>query len=1133
MHFSLQTISTFDELIRYLEAELDWPMEEFEYDDLVFEYEPEELGLKKEDAAKVNAVHQLRPLQDHMPWGVFFVEFERKKLPVLLMRRILRSLVIKKRDSANSAERAAWKPNDLLFITAIGEEENRNITFAHFLEQPGSGLAELRVLGWDDDDTLLHMRQVEGTLKTHLKWCDDLTGDPAAWRDEWSKAFVVRYRHSISQSSELAEALAVTAKRLRNRLREILYYEDEIGEIRNLQKALKETLIHDLDDDGFADMFAQTVTYGLFSLACHRAVSGMGTAFIKEDLMHYFTSPFLRDILGIFLGLNSKNGGIDFDEMGVSDVTDLLSSPETHMEIILADFNNKTQREDPVIYFYEYFLAAYDNTQKVLRGEFYTPQPVVSYITHSVHELLQSVFGIKDGLASTVTWGEMIKQNPDIQLPPLTDDPGERKNISPDEFFVQILDPATGTATFLVEVIDIVFKHLTNKWESEGLDESERNKAWNKYVPKYLLPRLFGYELKMAPYAIAHMKIGLKLSETGYSFDTVEPTNIYLTNTLEPMSERFPSIEFEALVNEAVAVNAAKLHKRFTVVMGNPPYSVSSQNKGEYIEDLMALYKKAVKDERNIQPLSDDYLKFIRLSHKILDTTGIGLMGLITNNSFLSGLIHRGVREELLKYFERAFVLDLHGNSVLSERDDNGERDENVFDIRQGVSIILLSKDGNLDVPETLHADIIGGKNKKCRKLMSSNFCKIKGQKLTPVSPGFFFVPKCQDQKDEYERGWKIDDIFPVNISGIKTHRDSFVLDFKKPKLEERIMEFRDNSVDDNYFREAYGLKERAGGWNICSARSAVQQDKSWKSKFQKCLYRPFDIRHLYYSKDLIDRPRANVMDHMVQLKDNMALLAMRQVATGDEYSHFGVTRWVVDNRTFFSNKGIVNLFPLYLRDTSTNSESSKPNFSSGFSSAIQKLMNVSLLDHGSGDMLNNVGPADIFNYIYSIFHSKDYRVRYDHLLRDDFPRIPFTKDINFFRELSKLGAQIISLHTLEYFQEGGKSAVVFPVNGSNCVDTVSFVEDEGDPHSSRVYINREQYFEGIHTDIWGTKIGGYQVCEKWLKDRRNCTLLGEDIEMYHAIVSSIILADQKMDMIDDTILSYGGWQDAFSEFFT
>jgi predicted helicase len=547
----------------------------------------------------------------------------------------------------------------------------------------------------------------------------------------------------------------------------------------------------------------------------------------------------------------------------------------------------------------------------------------------SVHELLKSEFGLEDGLASTITWAEMLEQKPTLELPPLTEEPDCKESISPDEPFVQILDPATGTATFLVEVIDIIYKHLADKWQNEGFSAGKQQDAWNDYVPQHLLPRLHGYELMMAPYAIAHMKIGLKLKETGYRFEAEERARIYLTNALEPWVREPELPDFDALAHEAAAVNEIKQHKRFTVVVGNPPYSVSSQNKSAYIDGLLATYKKAVKSERNIQPLSDDYIKFIRLSQKISDTTGIGMMGLITNNSYLSGLIHRGVREELLKCFNRAFVLDLHGNSVLAERADDGELDENVFDIRPGVSIILLSKNSGPDAPETLHSDIIGEKNKKYSELMSTNAGLTKWQKLMPVSPDFFFVPKCQDLKEEYERGWKLNEIFPVNISGIKTHRDGFVLDFERSKLEERIGEFRDTSVDDDYFREAYGLKERAGGWCIRSARSAVQQDEDWKSRFQKCLYRPFDVRYLFYARDLIDRPRDAVMDHMVQMKDNIALLAMRQVATGDEYSHFGVTKWIVDNRTFFSNRGIVNLFPLYLRDTSIQGGRPKPNFSS------------------------------------------------------------------------------------------------------------------------------------------------------------------------------------------------------------
>ena len=515
----LRSIRTFKELTRYLEEQLDWPLDEYGFDDLTFTYDPPELGLKPEDAVKVRTIHQLRPFKTGQPWGIFFVEFEKKRLPIVVLRRILRHLVVKKRASANAADAKRWQSRDLLFISAWGDETKRELTFAHFVDHAETGLAELRVLGWDDDDTPLHMNYVEQTLGEKLRWDDGLAADPEAWRQRWASAFVLRHRHVIRTSEELAAALAELAKRLRTRIRTILRMEDGFGEIRKLQRAFRDGLIHDLDDDGFADMFAQTVTYGLFSLACRRTIPGNGTAFVKDDLTHYFTSPFLKEMLGIFLGIKSRQGKIDFDELGVSDVTDLLTSKDTHMEVVLADFNNKTRGEDPVIHFYEHFLSAYNKQLKIQRGVFYTPQPVVSYIVRSVHELLQTEFGLEDGLASTVTWGEMIARsekqaasnpkseilNPKLVLPPLTDEPGEKRTISPDEPFVQILDPATGTATFLVEVIDVIHRHLEALWKKGGAAATPKLSTlnpqlstfgayWNQYVPHALLPRLHAFE---------------------------------------------------------------------------------------------------------------------------------------------------------------------------------------------------------------------------------------------------------------------------------------------------------------------------------------------------------------------------------------------------------------------------------------------------------------------------------------------------------------------------------------------------------------------------------------------------------------------------------------------------------------
>ncbi|HEX8311216.1 MAG TPA: hypothetical protein VF614_07870, partial [Chthoniobacteraceae bacterium] len=571
----LQSIRRFPELIDYLRDELDWPTQDFAFEDLTFEYEPGELGLKHEEAVKVKSIHQLRPLHQAQPWGIFFVEFGKRRLPIVVLRRILRHLVFKKRASANKTERPAWQARDLLFISATGEDSNRELTFAHFVEREDTGLAELRVLGWDTDDTPLHMDYVAETLSKKLKWRDTYERDPEAWHKEWSAAFLLRHGHVIRTSQELATALAELAKNLRSRIRTILRLEDGFGEIRKLQRAFQTGLIHDLDDDGFADMFAQTVTYGLFSVSVRRTFPGEGTALTKDDVPNLiFTSPFLKEMLGVFLGIKSRKGAIDFDELGVSDVTDLLTSPDTHMEVVLADFNNRNPGEDPVIHFYENFLTAYDHAMRVKRGVFYTPQPVVSYIVRSVHELLQTEFGLADGLADTTTWGEMLKKHPGLKLPPLTDEPDEKRTVSPDESFVQILDPATGTATFLVEVIDVICRQLRKSFDSGKAPIIEQRAArnwsdyWNQYVPQHLLPRLHAFELMMAPYAIAHMKIGLKLAETGYRFGTEERARIYLTNALEKSDDKQAKlIGFDALAHEAEAVNKIKKSKRFTVII--------------------------------------------------------------------------------------------------------------------------------------------------------------------------------------------------------------------------------------------------------------------------------------------------------------------------------------------------------------------------------------------------------------------------------------------------------------------------------------------------------------------------------------------------------------------------------------
>jgi len=538
MPTNIQNIKNFPALIKYLRTDLGWPVDEEDADNLTFDYDPEELGLDEKTAVKVRAAKQLRPLVAGQPWGIFWIDFEPKKLPVTIMRRILNQLVAKKRGA--KSHQATWNLDDLLFISAVGNEKSdqREITFAHFHQEQGD-LPTLRVLGWDGADTVLKIDYVAKTLKEKLLWPQN-PKDVQAWRETWAQAFRNKPGHVIKTADALAERLAELARNIRAAAQTIMAHETEKGRLRKLHKAFQTALIHDLTEEDFADTYAQTITYGLLTAAISRTdlTGGAGgTALVAENVkdMVPVTNPFLKEMLGTFLHVGGRpstrsggQGGIDFDELGIQDVVELLRSDETDLPAILRDFNNRAEGEDPVIRFYEDFLSAYDKQLKIKRGVFYTPKPVVSYIVRGVHELLQSEFGLEDGLASTVTWGEMSKRNPDIKIP---------KGVSPQSHFVMVLDPATGTATFLVEVIDVIYKTMVAKWKKAGYNAAQIQSAWNEYVPNHLLPRLYGYELMMAPYAIAHMKIGLKLFETGYRFASDQRANIYLTNALEEPSQ--------------------------------------------------------------------------------------------------------------------------------------------------------------------------------------------------------------------------------------------------------------------------------------------------------------------------------------------------------------------------------------------------------------------------------------------------------------------------------------------------------------------------------------------------------------------------------------------------------------------
>ncbi len=901
----LAGIRRFDQLVAYLRDELGWPIDSDDFEELTFEYDPQdELGIDAKNAAKIQEIKRLRPLAPGQPCGIFFVKFQPKRLPVVALRRILGQVALKKRASDHRSERRAWASDDLLFVSNYGEGHERRIAFAHFSKPPDSrDLPTLKVLGWDNLDTRLHLDTVARELTDHLTWPDD-DRDSDAWRERWRAAFTLRHREVITTSKGLSERLAALAREIRDRTKTAIAIETETGPLTKLLKAFQTALVHDLDEAGFADTYAQTIAYGLLSAR----ITDPARPTADDFAAHMRTNPFLRELTQTFLRVGGRHAtaggpGIDFDELGVSEVVELLD--QAKMERVVRDFDDRNPQEDPVIHFYEHFLAAYDKEQKVKRGVFYTPRPVVSYIVRSIDALLRTEFGLADGLADTTTWAEMAKRHEHLKVP---------EDTPPTDAFVQILDPATGTGTFLVEVIDLIHKTMVEKWSAQSYDEPKIQALWNQYVPRDLLPRLHGYELLMAPYAIAHLKIGLKLYETGYRFASDERARVYLTNALEPPAQGQLTLGFlPALAHEAEAVNAIKRKRRFTVVMGNPPYLAEAGRGGDWIAALMrgreiqsgrrTLSYFEVDgeslNERNPKWLNDLYVRFTRLSNWLLELSGTGIHGFITNHSYIDNPTFRGMRWALMASFDQLFLADLHGNLKKKEVSPDGRRDENVFDIEQGVGIGLFVKTftgtQRVSLTPVRHAECWGARTSKNDWLLARDMATTDWIDVGPRPPFYIFRPFEDTSTDEYDEWTSVTDVFPVNSVAIVTARDGLTVQWSAEDIWHVASEMARGDTEE--VRHKYGLGEDAQDWKVAWAQDDLRRAGPSEKDVVPILYRPFDTRFTYFtgeSRGFLCRPRADVMGHMLA-GENVAMMACRQ-SIGNGWKHLLATRWITDD---------------------------------------------------------------------------------------------------------------------------------------------------------------------------------------------------------------------------------------------
>ena len=895
---------------------------------------------------------------------------------------------------------------------------------------------------------------------------------------------------SIGTAKELALRMAKLAGLMHHAALKTLEMEPPTGTLKGWLAAFEKTLVPNLSPEDFSDMYAQTLTYGLFAA---KVTVGAGQDLRRDTAAGLLpeTNPFLK-LLFYHLAGPEVPPTVSWV---VDDMVSLLNSAD--LEAVMADFGRGSLEKDPVVHFYETFLAAYDPEKRKVRGVYYTPESVVSYIVRSIDYLLKDRFGRPWGVA----------------------DP-----------HILILDPACGTGTFLHSIIALIYDTLCAQGQAGG---------WASYVTQSLLPRIFGFELLMAPYAVAHLKLGLLLREKGFDFPSGQRLGVYLTNTLDEGFKKAEVLPLAGFITEE-SNSAARIKKEdpIEVVLGNPPYAGHSANaslrqipdpltgkiKAErtWIGSLIEDYKQAdgkPLGEKNLKWLHDDYVKFLRWGQWRITLTGRGVLAMITNHGYLDNPTFRGMRQQLMQTFNEIYLLNLHGNAKKKEVCPDGSKDENVFDIQQGVAIGLFVKVPGVPGPARVYyADLWGTREGKNQALAQMEVVTASWQELQPYSPFYLFVPQDTDLRAEYDRGWPVNEIFPVNSVGVVTARDSLTIHWTRQEVMDTVKDFA--TLDSESAREKYHLGKDVRDWKVGLAQKDLKASGLKEEWVTPVLYRPFDVRFTYYTgqtRGFICMPRPEVMGHMLAGK-NLSLITSR-LTKGETFAHTQVTRnisEVICMSPKTSNNGFV--FPLYIYQKDMFSKEGNPNLNPKFLDDFLGRLGLTFIPEGRGDLETTMGPEDVLSYAYAVFHSATYRQRYVQFLKMDFPRLHLTSNKALFAALVGLGAELVSLHLMES-PRLENLITRFPVPGSQVVEKVRYQDS-----ARRVYINAEQYFEGVPLEVWAFTIGGYQVCHKWLKDRKGRTLTFEDLLHYQKIIVALSETIRVMGEIDAAIDAHGGW---------
>lgn len=879
----------------------------------------------------------------------------------------------------------------------------------------------------------------------------------------------------IKSSKDLAMIMAGKARLLNNIIYNVIMDQEDIDEPLQAQyKAFKDMLVHDLTSEQFSDMYAQTIVYGLFVARLH---DDSLQNFSREEAEKLIpkSNDFLRNLF--------RHIAFELDER-ISWIVDSLTEIFNHCNIkeLLEKHGKSTSRNDPVIHFYETFLTEYNPKLRKSRGVYYTPEPVVSFIVRGIDYILKNNFGLPQWLADTSKIEIEVKQQ--------AFDKRTKDGLKKDTKLVhrvQLLDPATGTGTFLNEVVKHIYEQFGKN--NQGI--------WNSYVQEHLLPRIFGFELLMAPYTMAHLKLWLTLSDTWYT-DTQSKIGIYLTNSLEEAHNDTQSLFSSRLSAESKKASDIKNYAPIMIVTWNPPYSVSSTNKGERIQNLIKDYKKDLNEKK--LNLDDDYIKFIRYAQHFIDKNWEWVVAMITNNSYIDGVTHRQMRKSLMESFDKIYIYDLHGNSKKKEVCPDGSKDENVFDIMQWVSIILAVKTSTSKKnAEVYHYDSRGKRQIKYDWLWNQGIDTTQRTKLNPIEPYYFFVPKDFGAQKKYDEGIKIDELLIESNSWVKTDRDSLFVDNNKKNLRERIEQLLSWNYDQSFIKK-YRI-ENSGSYKIIEK---LRDKKFNEKKIVNEFYKPFDKKWIYYDETIISRPWYKVMKNFINQK-NYWLVLMRTQVDSTELN----TVLIVDSLIDLNFYGFQTyLFPLYIYQTDLSWKENKvPNFNIETVNKIAHDLWLEFIQDGKWDKINTFWPEDVFDYIYAVLHSSTYREKYKEFLKIDFPRIPFTKDKTIFNQLVNYGEELRKLHLLE---TTGTSEIIvkYPIGGDNKVEKIRY-------ESNKVRVNDTQYFDNVPQIAWEFYIGGYQPAQKWLKDRKDRLLNSDDVLHYQKMIVALAETDRIMKEIE------------------